>query len=846
MKARWLAVSACLALMALPARAQSLPETLEAIQRARVTTRILFITAHPDDEAGSLLSYLARGRYADVALLTLTRGEGGQNAIGPELGPQLAAIRSQELLEATEVQGVKLFFTRAPDFGFSKTLDETLKIWGDHTLADIVRVIRTLRPNIIINGWDTTRSGHGNHQASGYLTPKAFEAAADPNAFPEQLVEGLKPWRASLLLQPARGEGANRWPVPIEEISPIWGKSYVQFAAEALLHHRSQGVAGFMGSPFFRRTYTLERADGAAFDSAALSEPLASLAARFPALDSQLRSALELADRSLAAAWQAAPRLDWPGAVKELAHAGSRIAELQAALGSQAPAEAQWELERVRAHIDAALAKAAALEIEARADRSEVVTAENFAVRVGMQRRAGALADVGKPTLVLPAGWSITKEDTDPSGAPRFIVAVPKGAETPHAPGEWMLPVPPPLARARVRAVVEGYAFEAEAPVMAQRVTSTRADLLPVMLVPPVTNSLEPRQFVAPTGHPTRQLGLLARVHAYAAAPASVTVGIEAPAGWKVSPPQSLEFRGPGDQLVRFEVTPPASPAVGNYLLRASAQRGGEAFDTSLEPLPTLPTRLWSEPSQVVVHVFDVTVPAGLRVGYVAAENDPIPDALRQLGLQLELLDPAALAFGDLKRFDAIAIGIRAYELRGDLARANQRLLDYAAAGGTLVVQYERENVWNRLMLSPYPSAIGQPLARRTGEQMPAAVRAELGVNSLRGGPVRITDENSPVQFLLPEHPALNFPNKITEADFHGWVQDRGLYFWSQWDARYQPVLAMRDPGEQDVTGGLLYTRYGKGVYIYTGLAFFRQLPEGVPGAYRLFVNLLSQSRAKP
>ncbi len=821
MKARWLAVSVCIALAALPARAQSLPEALEAIQRARVTTRILFITAHPDDEAGSLLSYLARGRYADVALLTLTRGEGGQNAIGPELGPQLAAIRSQELLEATEVQGVKLFFTRAPDFGFSKTLEETLKIWGDHALADMVRVIRTLRPNIIINGWDATRSGHGNHQASGYLTPKAFEAAADPNAFPDQLAEGLKPWRASLLLQPARGEGANRWPVPIEEISPIWGKSYVQFAAEALLHHRSQGVAGFMGSPFFRRTYMLERADGAAFDPAALSAPLASLDTRFPALDSQLRPALELADRALAAAWQAAPRLDWLGAVKELAQAGNRIVELQAVLGSQAPAEAQWELERVRAHIDTALLKAAAFEIEARADRTEVVAGESFTVRAGIRRRAGTFADVGKPMLVLPRGWSITKEDTDASGAPRFTVAIPRATETLHAPAEWMLPVPPPLMWARVRVVVEGYVFEADAPVMAQRVTSTRADVLPVMLVSAVTISVEPHQFVLPSERPGKGLEVLARVHYYGSTAAKAHTGVAAPAGWRVSPPQELEFAGPGDQLVRFEVTPPASPAAGNYILRVSAQRADETFGTSLEPLPTLPTRLWSEPSQVAVHVFDVAVPAGLRVGYVAAENDPIPDALRQVGVQVELLDPVALAFGDLKRFDAIAIGIRAYELRADLARGNQRLLDYAAGGGTLVVQYERNAVWDAQKPAPFPATMGQTTLRTTAE-------------------------DSPVRFLAPDHPVLNLPNKITPADFEGWIQDRGLYFWNNWDSRYQPILGLRDPGEEELAGGLLYARTGKGMYIYTGLAFFRQLPEGVPGAYRLFINLLSQSRAKP
>ncbi len=246
----------------------------------------------------------------------------------------------------------------------------------------------------------------------------------------------------------------------------------------------------------------------------------------------------------------------------------------------------------------------------------------------------------------------------------------------------------------------------------------------------------------------------------------------------------------------------------------------GEKFRTSLEPLPTLPTELWSEPVRATVSAFELAVPKGLRVGYVAAENDPIPESLRQVGVEVELLGPVQLAFGDLKHFDAIAIGIRAYELRADLARANRRLLDYAAAGGTLVVQYQRDDDFNRYKPAPYPASVGQPT-------------------------IRITDENAPVKFAQPQSPVLNFPNKITQADFDGWVQERGLYFWGTFGAEYQFPLAMRDPGETgDTIGAIAYARTGKGVYIYTGLSFFRQLPEGVPGAYRLFINLLSQSRA--
>ena len=820
----------------------SLPEALEAIQRARVVTRILYITAHPDDEVGALLPYLGHGLCADVALLTLTRGEGGQNAIGPELGPQLAAIRSAELLAATRVYGVRLFFTRAPDFGYSKTLDETLRIWGEPVLGDIVRVIRTFRPHVVIDGWGGVRGGHGNHQASGYLTPKAFEAAADPNAFPEQLAEGLKPWRASLLVQPLRGESSSAagWVVPADQISPLWGKSYREISMEALVNHRSQGFVGFLNSPFLRRSYALlaeltpfselspSRSPAAsprgAFEPALLAEPLRALAGKFSAYEAFVRPALEEADAALAAARQAALELNWAEAIRALAGAGHQIVEAKAALAStwaDQPADLQWELDRVRERIDAALEAAAGVALNARADRSEVVAGENFSVRVQTRWREDIPAEVGKPELVLPAGWSVTKEETEASGAVRFTVAVPAGAEIPHPTNEWMLPAPPPLMWARVRATTGPYAFAVESPVVAQRITSTRADTLPVTTVPAVTLVLEPRQFLLSVGGgaPARPLELLARVRFYGTQPARIPLGLDAPAGWKVEAPGPVEFSGAGDELVRFRVTPPARLVAGDYKLSAWAEHGGQRFATSVAPLPSLPTRQWHEPAVAAVHVLQIAIPAGLRVGYIAAENDPIPDALARLaslGLRVDLLDPVALAFDDLKKYDAIVVGIRAYELRADVARANARLLDYVRAGGTLVVQYQRENVWNSLKPAPFPAT---------------------------GSGARITDENAPVRFLAPAHALLNFPNQITLDDFKGWVQERGLYFWSQFDPQYQPVLGLRDPGEEEILGGLLLARLGKGAYIYTGLSFFRQLPEGVPGAVRLFVNLLSATK---
>jgi hypothetical protein len=335
--------------------------------------------------------------------------------------------------------------------------------------------------------------------------------------------------------------------------------------------------------------------------------------------------------------------------------------------------------------------------------------------------------------------------------------------------------------------------------------------------VPPVALTPEPQQYVVVEGRQPKQFEIFARVHSFAETPSKVSVGVEVPSGWKAPAPEAVEFSGTGDRLVHLTVTPPAKIAEGNYELKAYAKHGAETFQTSLEPLPSLPTYLWSAPAGVPVHAFAINVPDHLRVGYIAADNDAIPDSLRRLGVEVEMLDANALAFGNLSQFDAIVLGLRAYELRADVVASNSRLLDYAAAGGTLVVQDQRPAIWDPLKPAPFPATMGP-------------------------GP-RITDENAAVTFTDPASPLLNFPNKIGPHDFDNWVQERGLYFWEKWDEKYHTVLSMHDPGEKDLLGSLVWTHTGKGTYIYTGLSFSRQLPEGNGGAFRLFVNLVSQSR---
>jgi len=810
------------------ARAQSLPETVEAIKKAGICSRILFVTAHPDDEWSSLLTYLSRGLYADVGLLTITRGQGGQNAIGPEQGGELGVIRTEELLAAGKEYGVRQFFTRAPDTGYVKTPEQAQKIWGDVALEDMVRVIRTFRPTVVINGWGGVRGGHGHHQESGILTPQAVAAAADPTKYPQQIAEGLTAWKVPLVVRPARGTVTGAVEIPVNDVSPLWGKSYVQMGMEGHADHRSQGTPAFFGNAFFRRPVYLVRENekgepAGTFDVKLLAEPITSLATRFPKLPPDAKPWLEAKESLLAKAQKDVLALDRAAAARALAKAGEGIVALRIAIDMQSGTEnaaAIWECDRVKEKIDRALSDDISLSIDAQAERHELVAGENFSAQMTFSGHSAVSVKwtLDKSNLILPAGWTATPGESKEPNLYIFNISVPGNAVPPRSPGDVILPHPPPLVRVALPVTVDQYSFTIEQPVQSVEATTTGIHTYSLELVPAVTLTVDPQHVMVPLEHAAEPVKLLARVRYHGTKPAKVEAGLDVPPGWSVAPVEPLEFKTAGDQLIRFVVTPPARPAVGAYDLKPHAKLGDKIFRTSLEPIPTLTTRNWSEPAEATVHVLDLVVPARLRVGYVAAENDPLPEILRQLGIQVDLLDEVALAFGDLSRYDSIVVGIRTYELRPDVLRSNPRLLDYVQRGGSLVVQFQHD-------FDP-------------GQDFPAPFPAKLPENTSR-----VTDANSPVRFLAPESPLLNAPNKITLADFEGWVQERGLYFWGSFDPRYQPLLGLRDPGESETTGSLVATQYGKGVYVYTGLSFFRQLPAGVPGAYRLFVNLISQTR---
>src|SRR5271154_2768905 len=693
----------------------------------------------------------------------------------------------------------------------------------------MVRVIRTYRPDVVINGWGGVHSGHGHHQASGLLTPQAVVAAADPKMFPDQIAEGLPPWKAKLELRLAREQTAEAVELPVNKVSPLWGKSYVEIGMEGHAQHRSQGTPAFFGNPFFRRPIYLvsENAKGelGRFDPKILSAPLSALGEEFGSLQREMTPALVSADQHLAEAAKFAQQLDRTAAASSLAQAGTSIRQLREEIlkqpGDNAKAAA-WELACVSQRIDQGLADDIAIPIETQADRHELVAGEKFTVDVTIAGTpvVPATWTLEPSTIVVPASWKVTSAETKSSNEQKFEVAIPTEAKPPSSPGDVILPFPPALVQLALRVSVDGYTFAIQRPINSVEASTTGILTYPLELVPLVTLTVDPTQLMMPRKSTSAPLQLLARVRYHGTKAAKVDVGVDAPNGWKVQAPNlgaPLQFTGAGDQLVQFVIEAPVEATAGAYVLNPYARIGSETFRTSLAPIPTLPTRDWSEPADATVHVLNLNVPAGLHIGYIAADNDTLPEILRQIGIRVDLLDDVALAFGELDQYDAITVGIRAYELRPDLIRSNSRLLDYVKRGGTLLVQYQRDFPWNKELPAPFPATMPDSTSR-------------------------VTDANSPVRFLAPDSPLLNSPNKVTLADFEGWVQERGLYFWGNFDPKYTPVLGFKDPGEPEANGALLYVKDGKGIYIYTGISFFRELPAGVPGAYRLFVNLLSQT----
>ncbi len=889
-----LIISLCLGHVGRPPRApaqvqeivenQNAAAVWQALLRLRTTITVLHTTAHPDDENEALLTWLSRGQGVRTGLLTLTRGEGGANLIGPELFDALGILRTEELLAAGRYYGVDQFFTRVVDFGFSKRLDETLEKWGRETvLRDVVRVIRMYRPDIIISRFRGDPSdGHGNHQAAGVITREAFRAAADPRRFPEHFAEGLRPWQAKkLYVAPFRfGSDAEPPTLEIETgiYDPLLGRSYRELGREGLSRHRSQG-AGQARAPrgssrvalwlvetvlpqVERETSLFDGLDPSWLGLAQLAGPALDLRPMLTEVQTLVNEALTAFDARHP--WTIVPQL-----VAGLRLTRSLIERVQHAPVEEAAKDHLLFLLRnkEREFVDATN-KALGLAFDVLVDPSEegegfpgdsqrtrlretfsvAVPGQQFTVTATVTNRSPIRVEPVEIALRVPAGWRVRTrqqegralERNDRARA-RFDVRVPEDAAytrpywsraseyhdtvyTIERPEFVNLPWSPPEVMGVFTYRLEGLTLTLTQPaqtVFVDRPWGEQRRLL--MVAPPLSVTVSPRIGIIPLGATRLPYPLRVEVRNNVKGVAQGRVRLRVPAGWTVSPSEaSFRFTHEGEvQTFAFHLSLPRLKAGESYRVQAVAEYHGREYAEGYHVIAyrELEPRHLYRPAAIELRTVDVKVATGLTVGYIMGVGDHVPEALEQLGVTVRRLGPADLAAADLDAFDAIVIGIRAYAVRDDLKAYNRRLLDYVERGGILIVQYQTQE-FDAAPFGPYPYVLG--------------ARAE-----------EVSEEDAPVTILDPTHPIFTWPNRITAADFAGWVEERGSKFMTQWDARYQPLLMSHDRGQEPQRGGLLAARYGRGTYIYAAYAFYRQLPAGVAGAYRLFANMISLRRAR-
>ena len=822
----------------------------QALQRLANTGSLLQTIAHPDDEQAGVLTRLARGEGIRTGLLVLNRGEAGANAIGPELFDGLGLIRTEELLLAGRYYGLsQVYFTRAVDYGYSKTLGEALRSWDrDELLEDMVRIIRTERPLVVVSRWHgSERDGHGHHHASGVLTPEAVEAAADPSRFPHQIEEeGLRPWR---VLRLYRGGVRPGEPTDVvfetTQYSPWLGMSYQQLAAHGLSLQRSQ-TAGRIRSVQDTVRYRYQRLLDPV--SARSVDPSSGF---FEGLDLSLSGLLLLTgetgarglqaalDRAQDAAHEARQALRVEGTERVAPALAQALLSLRTAwsLAESAP-EARRILGQKVLDATDALRLALGVTLDARATDERggavhrVVGGQTFEVTV--RTRAGTPVPMTDIDLQAPPGWSVTR--LDGAGPARFRVSV---APNSHVTGayfgrsdirasryEWadsrILHLPwrpsPLLARARVQVgdthLDIGALVRGEEPRLPDGVAARE-----LQVVPRVSVTIEPSVRVVPTSEWPRALRYLVTVTQAAGLETEGEVTIRAPEGWRISPsshpfatrtPQALE-------AVEFLVTPPAGTDP-SALARLEAVAHVDAEEYTMREhrivYPDLEPRSLYSPAVASVRPVSVSVRGTPRVGYVAGVGDEIPAALAALGTPPTTLDDAALREGDLSAFDVIVIGTRAYAVREVLTSGNDRLIEWVREGGHLVLLYQTPE-FDAAGLAPYA--------------------AELPPNA-----EEVSEEDATVRFLDPAHAMLTTPNRLDATDFEDWIEQRGSKFFSSWGEAFTPLVETHDTGQPPQAGVWLTAPLGAGHWTYNALALHRQTPYGIPGAYRILANMIS------
>ena len=781
-------------------------------------------------------------------------------------------IRTEELLQARRLDGAEQYFTRAYDYGFSKTLDEAKAKWDEKViLCDVVRVIRNFRPVVVISQFTgTPTDGHGQHQFAGYISPFAIKAAADPS----QCTDGGPAWTVKkfYVRHGFRATGEAQLKINTGKYDPLLGRSYFEIAMEARSQHKSQeqGVLELKGDQFSGLNIVVPATNAkekGIFDGIDTSltgylassgvEELSAISGIDVREDAQdLLQMQTLISEANAKFRHDRPDLIFPilvDLVKLLPpvlraevrglpmNPGGGIAQRYERLGS--------ELARKRDQVRTAIKLAAGIQIDALSNVETAETGKDFSITCNIFYPSDAKVKVKEVTLNVPSAWlsERTTGPNEPSPNPRrevpkettnFAVRVAKDAKPTHP--YWLesirdedlykwptvsyltLPFQPPVLYAMVTLEVLGTEVSFNVPVEFRFADDIRGEIRRnVDVVPKVTVEMDQSLMIVPYSEKaqTRQVVMTVTNHSQKAVAGTASLNFSMPVEWKyAATSRTFELKRTGEKTaITFDVTIPARMKAGSYQIAGQAMVGEALANMTMKTIayPHIQTHRYYRPATVDVKVIDLKT-ARSKIGYIVGSGDRVPEAIRQMGFDVEIVSEHELAGGDLSRFDVIVVGIRAYQVRPELVANNQRLLDYARNGGTVIVQYQLPG-FAQQNLMPYPAQMGP----------------------------RVADENAKVTILQPEHPMFNFPNKITDADFAGWVQERNLYNFSTMDAAYTPLLESHDAGEAENKGGLVITKVGKGNWVYCSYSMFRQLPAGVPGAYRLFANLLSLPKAE-
>lgn len=775
-------------------------EIAQGIATLSIKGSVLYIAAHPDDENTRLLAYLAKEAKVRTAYLSLTRGDGGQNLIGNEQAELLGQIRTQELLAARNIDGAGQFFSRANDFGFSKTSAETFKIWGkERILADAVWIIRKFRPDVIITRFpEDARAGHGHHAASAIIAREAFVAAADPKQFPEQLKKGVTVWQAKRILWNTYNFGGNNTTAPdqlkinVGVYNPLLGKNYGEIAAISRTNHKSQGFGS-----------ALQRGEAFEYFSHTAGEPAKT--SLFDGINIGLSNKEVI---SLLAKIQQQYQLNQPAASLPDLLSLKKLAVKEQ--GFNQPL------------LDEMIAACAGLWAEAVVPEASYAVGDSISVTVNAIYRASAPLKVRANIN----GKGIDLQENRLSSSRYGVKANPLDITQPyylkkeHPIGYYVIdrqeeigyPENPSSLTVKAMFSINDELIELNLPILYKSTDPIKGELYqPLVIAPQVTASLSDQAYLFVNQQPkTIEVNLK-----------SFTKNVSGelipilPSGWKASPEKiDFKFSQKGDaQLAVFQVTPGAGSTAATLRLqvKTNGQTESKGFRTiRYDHIPNI--NLFPE-ATAKLEVADLKI-AGKRIAYIDGAGDLVANALQQVGYQVVHLTPSQVLLNDLSAYDAIVTGVRFFNVNEEAKNIYSKLMDYVKNGGVLLEQYNVNNGLKSSTFGPYPFRL---------------------VNK------RVTEEDAAITFTKPAHAALNYPNKITSKDFEGWVQERGLYFAEDIDPKYETVLRMSDTGEAASDGSLLIADYGKGKFVYTSLSFFRQLPAGVSGAYRLFANLLAK-----